>query len=41
MDVGDLSELRRVAARSAGFAEVAGERLEFYGRCSACAKSGG
>jgi len=41
VDVGELSELRRLVARNAGFAEVAGERLEFYGRCSACASRGG
>jgi len=37
VEVGDLSELRELVARSAGFAEVVGERLEFYGRCSECA----
>jgi Fe2+ or Zn2+ uptake regulation protein len=37
VEVGDLKELRQLVARSAGFAEVVGERLEFYGRCSACA----
>ena len=41
VDVGELSALRRLVARSAGFAEVVGERLEFYGRCSACATGGG
>jgi len=41
VDVGELGELRRVVARSAGFAEVVGERLEFYGRCSECANRGG
>ena len=41
VEVGDLNELRQVVARSAGFAEVLGERLEFYGRCSACAGKGG
>ena len=35
--VGDLTLVRQLVARSAGFAEVVGERLEFYGRCSACA----
>jgi hypothetical protein len=29
--------MRQLVARSAGFAEVVEERLEFYGCCSACA----
>ena len=41
VDIGELSDLRHMAARSTGFAEVVGERLEFYGRCSACATGGG
>ena len=40
VEVGDLTAVRQMVARAAGFAEVAGERLEFYGRCSDCAKKG-
>jgi Fe2+ or Zn2+ uptake regulation protein len=37
VEVGDLTGIRDLAAQRAGFAEVAGERLEFYGRCLECA----
>jgi Fur family peroxide stress response transcriptional regulator len=37
VDVSDLISMRQLVARSAGFAEVVEERLEFYGCCSACA----
>ena len=37
VEVGDLTAVRELVSRSAGFAEVVGERLEFYGRCSECA----
>jgi len=40
VEVGDLTAVRQMIARAAGFAEVAGERLEFYGRCSECAEKG-
>ena len=41
VEVGDLTALRELVARTAGFAEVVGERLEFYGRCSECAGKAG
>jgi Fur family peroxide stress response transcriptional regulator len=37
LDVGDLTALRELAARISRFAEVVGERVEFYGRCQECA----
>jgi len=38
VDVGDLTPVRQTVASAAGFAEVVGERMEFYGRCSECAE---
>jgi Fe2+ or Zn2+ uptake regulation protein len=38
LEVGDLTALRESAARTSGFAEVVGERVEFYGRCQECAR---
>jgi Fe2+ or Zn2+ uptake regulation protein len=40
VEVGDLTSVRQMVASAAGFAEVVGERLEFYGRCSECAERG-
>jgi hypothetical protein len=40
VDIGQLTAVRQLVAESAGFAEVVGERLEFYSRCSACADRG-
>jgi len=41
LEVGDLTALRKLAARASGFAEVVGERVEFYGRCRECARKAG
>jgi Fe2+ or Zn2+ uptake regulation protein len=41
LEVGDLTALRELAARASGFAEVVGERVEFYGRCQECARKAG
>ena len=38
LEVGDLAALRERAARTSGFAEDLGERVEFYGRCQDCAR---
>ncbi len=41
VEVGDLAALRERAARAATFAEVASERVEFYGCCRDCAEAAG
>jgi Fur family peroxide stress response transcriptional regulator len=41
LEVGDLTALRELAARASGFAEVVGERVQFYGRCQECARKAG
>ena len=36
VEVDDLTAVREMVARKAGFAEVVAERMEFYGRCARC-----